>query len=99
MTKTVAKPPFESLEDRQFFSVSLGTMNVIDAGTHPALVTSYTLNGVKDYAEAGVYNWTRAAINPGEQLTKTSFNVAIQLQYRTLFLFLVKQTNQSVARR
>ena len=65
MTTTAAKPQFEILEDRQFFSVSLGTMNVIDAGTHPGLVTTYSLNGVKDYAEAGVYNWTRAAINPG----------------------------------
>ena len=65
MSSTAIPAQFEILEDRQFFSVSLGTMNVIDAGTHPGLVTSYSLNGVKDYAEAGVYNWTRAAINPG----------------------------------
>src|SRR5689334_21171653 len=48
---TTRTPALETLEDRQLFS-ALGTMNVIDAGTHPALLTSYTLNGVKDFAEA-----------------------------------------------
>ena len=38
---------------------------MIDAGTHPALVVNYTLNGSSDVAEAGVYNWTRSATNPG----------------------------------
>ncbi|MDB5319444.1 MAG: hypothetical protein JWN40_1075 [Phycisphaerales bacterium] len=54
----------ETLEDRQLFS-AMGTMNVIDAGVAPSMITSYTLNGVKDYADAGVSNWTRSATNPG----------------------------------
>ena len=54
----------ESLEDRQLFS-AMGTMNIIDAGVAPSAITSYTLNGVKDFADAGVSNWTRSATNPG----------------------------------
>ena len=54
----------ETLEDRQLFS-AMGTMNIIDAGVAPSVITSYTLNGVKDYADAGVSNWTRSATNPG----------------------------------
>src|SRR5690242_13788793 len=54
----------EALEERQFFS-AVGTMNVIDAGETPSLVTSYVLNGVKDYADAGELNWTRSSVNPG----------------------------------
>ena len=54
----------EQLEDRQLFS-TYGTMNVIDAGTHPGMMASYTLNGAPDSGDAGVYNWTRSAANPG----------------------------------
>ena len=55
----------ENLEPRQLFSATLGTINVIDGGTSPGVFASYTLHGIKDGGEAGVYNWTRAAINPG----------------------------------
>jgi len=44
---------------------AFGTMNVIDAGTGPSTVVSYTINGVADVADAGVYKWTRSAANPG----------------------------------
>jgi hypothetical protein len=54
----------ETLEDRQLFS-AMGTMNIIDSGVAPSVITSYTLNGVKDFADAGVSNWTRSATNPG----------------------------------
>ena len=63
-SRTTAPGTVESLEERQLFA-ALGTINVIDAGTSPALVVNYTLNNVKDVAEAGVYNWTRSAANPG----------------------------------
>jgi hypothetical protein len=56
--------PIETLEERQLFS-AMGTINVTDMGTHPGVVVTYTFNGAKDYAEAGVYNWTRSATNPG----------------------------------
>jgi hypothetical protein len=68
MTSTTAKrnesSPIETLEERQLFA-AMGTINVTDMGTNPAVVVSYTLNGAKDYAEAGVYNWARSATNPG----------------------------------
>jgi hypothetical protein len=68
MTSTTAKRnescQVENLEERQLFA-AMGTINVSDLGTHPGVVVSYTLNGAKDYAEAGVYNWTRSATNPG----------------------------------
>jgi hypothetical protein len=63
-TKSAQSNMVETLEDRQMFS-AMGTMNLIDAGVAPSLITSYTLNGVKDYADAGVSNWTRSATNPG----------------------------------
>jgi hypothetical protein len=63
-TKSNPSNQLEALEDRQLFS-AMGTMNVIDSGVAPSLITSYTLNNVKDYADAGVSNWTRSATNPG----------------------------------
>src|SRR4051794_16871122 len=63
-TKSTQSNRVEALEDRQMFS-AMGTMNVIDAGVAPSAITSYTLNGNKDYADAGVSNWTRSATNPG----------------------------------
>jgi hypothetical protein len=57
-------PVIEPLEDRQLFT-AMGTMNIIDAGTGPSAITAYTLNGVKDFADAGVFHWTRSATNPG----------------------------------
>jgi hypothetical protein len=63
-TKSAQSNMVETLEDRQMFS-AMGTMNIIDTGVAPSLITSYTLNGVKDYADAGVSNWTRSATNPG----------------------------------
>ncbi|HEY7118293.1 MAG TPA: hypothetical protein VH475_17020 [Tepidisphaeraceae bacterium] len=62
---TAAAPcRLESLEERQLFS-AMGTMNVIDAGPGASAIAWYTLDGTKDYALAGAYNWTRAAANPG----------------------------------
>jgi hypothetical protein len=63
-TKTTAPFHLEPLEDRQMFA-AFGTMNVIDAGTGPSTVVTYTVNGVADVADAGVYKWTRSAVNPG----------------------------------
>ena len=65
-TKTAVTAPcsLETLEDRQMFA-AFGTMNVIDAGTGPSTVVSYSVNGVADVADAGVYKWTRSAVNPG----------------------------------
>jgi hypothetical protein len=63
-TKSKSSCQLEALEDRQLFS-AMGTMNVIDSGVAPSLVTSYTQNNVKDYADAGVSNWTRSATSPG----------------------------------
>jgi hypothetical protein len=63
-SKSTPSCQLEALEDRQLFS-AMGTMNVIDSGVAPSLITSYTLNNVKDYAYAGVSNWTRSATNPG----------------------------------
>jgi len=54
----------EALEERRMFA-AMGTMNVADGGTSPFVLESYTLNGVKDVGEAGVYNFTRSATNPG----------------------------------
>lgn len=54
----------ESLEERRMFA-AFGTMNVIDAGTGPSMVVSYTVDGVNDTSEAGVLKWTRSAVNPG----------------------------------
>jgi hypothetical protein len=54
----------EQLEERRMFA-SLGTINVIDAGTGPSVIVSYSLNGVSDFADAGVFHWTRSASNPG----------------------------------
>src|SRR4051794_18855869 len=62
--KAFGSPVVESLEDRQLFT-AFGTMNVIDAGTGPSAVTAYTLNGVQDSADAGVFHWTRSATSPG----------------------------------
>jgi len=62
--KTNPSNQLEALEDRQLFS-AMGTMNVIDSGVAPSLITSYTLNGIKDYADAGVSNFTRSSTNPG----------------------------------
>ena len=44
---------------------SLGTINVIDAGTGPSSLVSYTVNGTADFADAGVFHWVRSATNPG----------------------------------
>jgi hypothetical protein len=63
-TKISAPSHLEPLEDRQLFA-AFGTMNVIDAGTGPSTVVTYTVNGVADVADAGVYKWTRSAANPG----------------------------------
>ena len=50
-TQSAQSNMIETLEDRQMFS-AMGTMNIIDAGVAPSLITSYMLNGVKDYADA-----------------------------------------------
>jgi hypothetical protein len=63
-TKAGGFVSMDSLEERRMFA-ALGTINVIDAGTGPSALVSYTVNGSADFADAGVFHWVRSATNPG----------------------------------
>src|SRR5688572_5663803 len=63
-TKAGGFVSIDSLEERRMFA-ALGTINVIDAGTGPSSLVSYTVNGTADFADAGVFHWIRSATNPG----------------------------------